>query len=518
MPLWFRDGGQGRCVKKEGKGMFCTSCGKELEEGSALCKFCGARQDPEERALKEAGRQLEQSTSAPSQTGEQPPQPEGQSAPAAGAPKEKKPLPWNSKLALIGLACVVTAAVALKLALGAVSAPHKTINKFLLAIQTRDGGLLASVTEVLGGKIELSETTLEPFFAAYSEDDGAWSQLQSKLLEDLACIDQGLTAQPGESFVRLVEYANPLFSTYKVELTPVNARLYSEFDGTKLTLGGTEYTASTEGTQVKLLPGRYSGTATYLSEETGVELTREFTDENISQAGSELWCWFDYTSAELETNYPDVTVTAITVDGRGYTGDLSQCDPYHGGFPVYPVGVESTVQVTFTLAGMEFKQDFHMEDDSSCWLEPDISDDLRAEGEKTAADVAQLIMQLTSSYDTALVARLRSTYGETSPDFAAEWEKTIQGQRAYFDQRAGYTGLYEYSVYNDLTAGTVDSSLGFDNGIISLECEVPLTYSSKSYYDWATGEPRDDYNYSGSSLVTVDMIYANGHWTIQRVY
>lgn len=344
--------------------MYCSSCGKPIDAGSQFCEHCGARQE----------------TEPPQQTFVPPPADFGTTAPVdttvpvgtAVQPVEKKPMSRKTKIILGAVAGVVVLVLALRAILGAVFDPNKTISQFLEAVQNRDAEALRSVAVAVtsgGENVELTDEMLAPFFEAYSGRESTLDSMGTALREDLSYLNRGVPSQRDGAF-QLVVDSNPLFSIYKVQFTPIYVPLHSEFDGTQVTLGGTEYQVSGEAAEALLLPGQYTGTATYKDPETNVVLRTDY-DYRIAGTYDEMYFYFDYCSAYLYCGYDGLTVKELAVDGKPYGGSLDELNTgSYGEMSLGPLSWESEVRATCSYNGLEFERTFQMSDSTYCELEP----------------------------------------------------------------------------------------------------------------------------------------------------
>ena len=486
--------------------MYCVSCGKEIEDGAQFCEHCGAKQEE----VPAAG---QQAAAAPAAEGKSAASPQGVPAapdpavtPIGAAPMAgtKKPMSPKTKLILALVAGTVVLFFGLKLILGAVNSPNRTINRFIEAIRNQDVDAFNQVTELSLYTFEFDEEDLAPFFAAYSTDNATLTAYQNALLEDLTYLERGLVA-PGNGFVRLVEDSNFLFSSYKVELTLIPVTICSEFDHTDLSMAGKAYIADSDGVGpngagTPLLPGLYSGSASYTDPDTGVTLTTEFAGYRIDSDNSYLYVEFGFVNAYIESSYRELELKAIDIDGNPYAGDLSGFD-FYGGFELGPVNADSEIRVVASAGGMEFEQTFSMADSVDCFFIPAVPEEIAAEAAEIAADVLPLYMEMRYSYSESACDELVSRYGEGSEmvAFLAEWlEETLAGIRGEYNM--SYDG--SYYVFTDLQMD--EASVGiirFEGDSVLLSVCLPTSGTYDLYYEWDDPEPSETESFSGNEYV-----------------
>ena len=244
--------------------MFCTSCGKQIEDGSVFCEHCGARQET-------AAQQPASPQSAAPGTGAGPAQPVqplvetiqppiGGGAPQNAAPR--KPMSKKTKIILGVVAGVIVLVVALKLILSSVFSADNTITKFINAVRERDADGVRSVATVYLDQMELTDEALEPFFDAFSADNATLVSWQENLLEQKnmqqyqqAMAGMATSDSSSVGMLTLVDNSNILFDSYKIQIRPVNLSLYCGYDGTTVTFGNLEPMTVTNSTSVTILPG-----------------------------------------------------------------------------------------------------------------------------------------------------------------------------------------------------------------------------------------------------------------------
>jgi len=414
-------------------------------------------------------------------------------------------MPLAAKIALIAVAALVVLVVALKAILTSVNDPVKTINRFTEAIRTENAEQLMGVTTVFDDQVELSEEALAPFFEAYSEDTGSINSFQSKLTEDLEYLKKGQSA-PLDGFLRLVAYPNILFTSYKVEITPIRAMLYSEFDNTQVTIAGQQQTVGMDGTSATLLPGTYSATATYTDPVTGVTLDTTVDACTFSNRSDSMNVYFTYTTAYVEASTDAMELTGIWVDDKEYTGDLSQLDFYYG-FPLSPVKEDSVIRVTASAYGMDFEQTLNMQESDSLYIEPELSEALLQEAMTIGEDVGKAWAKIVCEYDDASRQRLAQSYSATSPDFVEDVTNWLQNRSI-----SDYTTIRRFTVGPNATEVEV-ADITFHTDYISVRVDMVITgIQQYTYYNSGEtyGDPRDERE--GTSVY---LKYINGGWVVE---
>ena len=359
--------------------MFCIFCGGPLEDAARFCPHCGAEQSLPEAAAPSPARPVP-AEPARSRNASGPLRPVPRAAGVAVAPppvsepvspppegRRKRRVPLAVKILVPLFLLLVGTLFGLRTVLGYLNGPDRTIRRFVEAVRSQDAESLRSAAVLSDGGLELSDAALAPFFSAYSQRPEALDALQARLLEDRTVLEHGRVPL-GRDGVRLVKRGNLLFDSYKVELSCCSVALSSEFEGTSLLLGGTEYRVGTEPQYIQLLPGVYSASASYVDPATGFALESGAVPRSIGASRAAVHCSFDYRGAWLQTGVPDLVLTALAVGGQPYAGDLSRLDP-QAGFSLSPVGAESEISVSFTAAGLPFQRTFRMAEGSYCLLE-----------------------------------------------------------------------------------------------------------------------------------------------------
>ena len=566
--------------------MFCISCGRPLGETARFCPHCGAEQPPREAA---APRPAPPAEPAAKPAGPVPlrgtatavaPPPAVRPAPPPKTGRKRR-VPLAAKVLLSLVLLLAGTLFGLRAVLGYLNGPDRTIHRFVEAVQAQDADALRSVVSLRGGALELNGDTLAPFFAAYGVDEGALEALREQLLEDLAVLKQGFVPL-GRGGVRLVRSGGPLFDGYKVELTCRSVALSSEFDGTNLILEGASYRVGREPQYVPLLPGVYSASSSYVDPATGITLENEAAPRRIGTERAAVHCAFDYRGAWLQTNVPDLKLTALAIDGQPYAGDLSRLNPQAGfslapvqadseitvsftaaglpfqrtfrmaegtyclleaglrtvtlsaaqpelevlevlvgetsctgalrplalsrGFQLGPVPPESTILVRFSLAGMEFERSFPASD-GRCLLAPDLPEDLRAQGEALACNLALLLIQLECSRDLDLLLQLEAAWGQSSPEFVSQWAERIRAEAAEMEEDG------TYALFEDLAVRSVTSEAPVSaSERITLSCTVETSSTALTQYLWSTGEAIRGTGGVSFPPVTVTLAYEDGQW------
>lgn len=378
--------------------MFCTSCGKEIDDSSIFCEFCGAKQTPiaplahggvagkkanesteEKASIKEVPEKAAEtvkpvSASASSaskkvaaeKTAAVPAKPV--TSPAKAARTERKPMSKGTKALLITVVVLVAAFFGTKAITAQMFSPEKSIDKFIESIRQRDESAFRAITSIRGGQFELTSEAIKPFFDAYSDDRDALSQMRSVLNSDAERLSAGESAE-GDDFLRLIKSSHYIYSTYQVELAPLSVKLKSEFDNTEIMLGETSYSAGKSPISVTLLPGTYSIKASCNFPETDMTLDAEQTlpinrvaygqsgagSSSSSESGAvsfdagsmEINISFVYASVFLQGDN-EFTFTSMDIDGKPYAVDDVD---FHRGITISPVAVGSTVTVKATADG-----------------------------------------------------------------------------------------------------------------------------------------------------------------------
>lgn len=591
--------------------MFCTACGKQIADGSLFCEFCGAKQ--EELVQSPAVGQLPvppapaaESTVQAAPLGQGVPAGNGPAgngpvapvggtpvapiggaaapvggapvAPVGGAPvapiggTERRPMSPKTKTALIAVAAVLAVVVGAKVILGALFTPEKTIEKFLDAYQNADADAFRAVTVVAEDKMELTDEVLLPFFASYTGGvkNAFVESLRKTLTQDALLLERGMPSEGHKGF-RLTEQSYVLFSTYAVEITPLEVRIASEFENTSVEVCGASYNTGNGGTNVNMLPGVYAVTATYTDPNTGVTLKTNlpkcdiygqityansgsdqpaagWSDEQVfgsagyaeapddryniitsprptdigprgSQAGPNpsINIYFDYTYAFVRGNN-GLTLKEILVDGKSYTGDPGSFDLYNGFF-LGPVNYDSTVKVVTEALDMEFEQEMELSTDSSyCYINyitPVLPEEIDQKAIDTVAAILPDWLRVINSYDRDAFKALESI-GSLSPDLLANlddmlssmWNSTGELYYVQFDQIDVQKS--EASVYSSI------------DPVLCAEVEIPVVISgTEGYMSLAIGEFGEDYynpDFLYEGFAQASLIYQDGKWVADSLY
>lgn len=462
--------------------MFCTNCGRQLPDDALFCEGCGARQE---------GAQPQAPQPAPTQVLGQPPAPQRPPATQPAQPTQppaprppRKPLPRWSKVLLIVVGALVVALVALKLILGALFTPGKTVDAFVEGIRAHDAAAVMKVSSVHKDRMELTEDGLAPMMETYS-GASTLRELEEKLLRDVE--------EDGESYYssnlanfRLVEHSYLLFSTYSVEITPVEVSFTSDYPGTAFTVSGRTVELGEGGTQTKalLLPGEYEVSATCVAAETGITLNQ--TMGRYTFYGEEDACraYFDTTSATIEVGSRLIQVREIYINGQRYTGDLVQEDFYYG-FSLYPVTYDCELRVVGEILGQEFER---TEEGTYLYIGEDafqLSDSTAQEAADMAGRFLPTMLAATYSYDTGACDNLKAAFGESSPGLVEDILEHVNRTREW---AAEYPAGYSYSTFQNLTFGEKTTDfLGLTDDGFRLVVSAPVQ-GAITTYRWNSGD------------------------------
>ena len=593
--------------------MFCTACGKQIADGSLFCEFCGAKQEelvqspavgqppvppaPAAESTVQAaplgqgvpagngpagngpvapvgGTPVAPIGGAAAPVGGAPVAPVGGApvAPIGGAPvapiggTERRPMSPKTKTALIAVAAVLAVVVGAKVILGALFTPEKTIEKFLDAYQNADADAFRAVTVVAEDKMELTDEVLLPFFASYTGGvkNAFVESLRKTLTQDALLLERGMPSEGHKGF-RLTEQSYVLFSTYAVEITPLEVRIASEFENTSVEVCGASYNTGNGGTNVNMLPGVYAVTATYTDPNTGVTLKTNLPKCDIygqityangdsdqpdygAPEGSETeWpddpysiveyprptdigpkgghadpnpsinIYFDYTYAFVRGN-DGLTLKEILVDGKAYAGDLGSLDLYNGFF-IGPVNYDSTVEVVTEALGIEFRQEMILSTDNSYCYVNYITPVLPEEIDQKALDAVAAILpnwlRVTGSYDRDAFKSLEGS-GSVSPELLALLDDSVS-QAWNSAEEAPYTQYDQI----DVQKSRAYIYSGIDS-ICYAQVEMPVAISGTAgYMALSTGEfVENPYNPELVSEITanVSLIYQDGRWVVNDLY
>ena len=493
--------------------MFCTSCGKQIEDGSVFCEHCGARQET-------AAQQPASPQSAAPGTGAGPAQPVqpqvetiqppiGGGAPQNAAPR--KPMSKKTKIILGAVAGVIVLVVALKLILSSVFSADNTITKFINAVRERDADGVRSVATVYLDQMELTDESLEPFFDAFSADNATLVSWQENLLEQKnmqqyqqAMAGMATSDSSSVGMLTLVDNSNILFDSYKIQIRPVNLSLYCGYDGTTVTFGNLEPMTVTNSTSVTILPGQYDISASCTAESTGAELTMEDSGRFTYDDSYDIY--FDTADMEIEA-YSYVTITGITIDGAPYTGEIED------GMYAYlsPLNYGSEVVVTGDCFGETFEETFIAGDSYYVSVSYNPSEEVILMASDEASQIAYDLVMALEGHDADSMAALQAQY----PD-----NEAVAAIQTYFDNNAAST-YTDGAVFTSLEAGDCTVSAWAYSTGIQLEVQVEMTASGTDYYYWSdytegTGEgtPFTDETFT----VTIDFTLADGELTFTDYY
>ena len=472
----------------------------------------------------------------------------------------------KTKAALIAVAAVLAVVVGAKVVLGALFTPEKTIEKFLDAYQNGDADAFRAVTVVAEDRMELTDEVLLPFFASYTGGmkNAFIGSLRETLTLDALSLERGAPSEGHKGF-RLTEQSYVLFSTYAVEITPLEVRIASEFENTNVEVCGASYNTGKEGINAEMLPGVYAVTATYTDPYTGVTLTAnlpkcdiygQITDANgdsdqpdygapeghrtewpddpysiveypmhidIGPKGGHadpnpsINIYFDYTYAFVRGNN-GLTLKEILVDGKSYTGDLGSLDLYNGLY-LGPVNYDSTVEVVTEALGIEFRQEMILSTDNSyCYVNyitPVLPEEIDQKAIDTVAAILPDWLRVVNSYDRDAFKALESI-GSLSPDFLANlddmlssmWNSTGELYYVQFDQIDVQKS--EASVYSSI------------DPVLCAEVEIPFVISgAEGYMSLAIGEFGEDYynpDFLYEGFAYASLIYQDGKWVVNGIY
>jgi len=415
--------------------------------------------------------------------------------------------------------------VGAKAAAGALFGPDKTINRFITAVQSGDAEALRKSVVVTGEDVELTDESAKAFMAGYGSSDRLTS-IQKLLMEDAAKLDNGLAVTESRS-IRLAKKSYGLFSVYSVEITPVPATFFSEFDNVKLTIAGEEYTIGHEGTHVLMIPGLYSGSASYTDPNTGAHLETTLTDQRISAPATSankdyatanemagINVTFDYVYLYVEGASQALTLKEIYIDGNKYTGSTDDFTLY-GGFSLGPLNYESKVKVVAEAFGLEFEREVDLSVEDYCYIDMAVPDSMKQEAIDTAAKVMEDWIRYFYSYDEAALGRLKAS-GLMDEVFNSSNIVEIQQQDIEEGLQVYYMDYAKITVHKE--KGYADVGVDYDRGYVAY-VTLPVTLTGTSgIMDFSTGiytATSDEDSYVTD--FDMNMIYKDGKWIISNM-
>lgn len=506
--------------------MFCTSCGKQIPDGSPFCEYCGAKQEAEPAPAPQGAQPMQ---SAPTGAA-----PVSFGAPPMGmaAPVEKKPMSTGTKVALILLAVLAAAYFGGREVLKSMYDPAKTINKFVEAISAQDGEALRSVTKVYQDEIELSDEALKPFFEAFSKNNNSLTEFRDVLNDDLRELNAG-TIATGDGFLCLKKTDHWLYSSYDIEITPLTVSLVSEFDGAVITLGGANYTTGERPVSATLMPGKYSGSAKCTVPATGVELNTDFevallpyqnsyrydsdTPWNeylyYDRSSQKLTVNYAYTSVYLEASQELTQLEEILIDGTAY--DLNSIDgSIYYGFYIGPLTYNNEITVKTNTCGFEQTNTFNTADTTYYYIEFELPEEAQNEGVALASEILPDAISAYYSYDQAALNRLNAAAnaGKLSEESMSSLRSRVED---WITRANNATYSYSRTVYTDaqVTETPSVSNIRYSSDGITMQTRLRGSATAQYFPDWTTAEGANE-PYQATFSITVYLRYADGRWTV----
>lgn len=498
---------------------FCTSCGKQLDDGSLFCEHCGARQSepvsagtvppaapPQPDPVQPAYASVP-SYGEPQSAPEQADSPYGQPA-APAAPR--KPIPKGVKIAIIAVAAVVVLAALFIFIMGKLNDPQKTISSFVESIAAQDYEQFSKVTCSASEDLELTEDTVAPFFELYSSNLSTLEDYQESLAADLKQLQRGKQST-GNGLIRLVEHNHVIFKSYEVELSGANFYFSAPLDNTQVTVGGktVDLKEAEKTYQALLLPGRYDIEASCTDSLLGETFSSQLKDCDLTPSNNEWYVDLEYTTIYLEDI--GLAVSSLTVNGKDY-GPV-EFDSW-GEMALYPLPEDVEIEVTYDVGGVTLS-------DSYAWsggyiweyFSPDPS--LSEMTARTMMDQVGVFMRgFIEDYNSGDLTDLTADLGDTPviKFYASELEDSQ-------DLDSYYREVYHYTLRE--MQGDLDWSRDYSNGKLSFSTLffLGLDYICEFYMD---GElqpdetaPTEPYQDDNMMRVTVQMI--NGKWTVTNL-
>lgn len=527
----------------------CISCGKEIEDGSRFCEYCGAPQEMPQGAAETV--LLEPPAAAdpaatvllsppPASEPEQTPFPP-QGAPGysggvlpqqgtpgysgAGippqqgydgynppynpnipAPPPRKRMPLGAKIALIVVLVLAVAVVAAWFVLNKLFAPEKTIQNFADSIAAQDFTAFSKVTCTADEGLELTEAAVAPFFALYSGDSYALDDFQESLTADLNDLKRGREAE-GNGFIRLVEHNYFLFKRYEVELTGLEFEFETPLEGAAVSVGGQTVTMTPNTGTVTLLPGRYDITASYTDSRLGITFTYEEANCDLTRRSSAQYLPIPYCTLCLADTGLDVT--SLTVNGVDY-GPVQYDDM--GDMYLAPLPENAEVTVTFNVGGAVLSDTMICQEEWGYFYpELRITDDLRTQLSLQAGQFLLDMASVITANDLSAMDSLQSQVSESS-SFLNSMNDWLMHNQNDPENRIELTMLP--------TRILCEQAWGVsqNNGVVNFTChlKVDYYYAYREYWD---GEIWDEYEETEESDVfTFTFAPQNsGGWSIQNM-
>lgn len=493
---------------------FCVFCGKPLEEDAVFCEYCGAKQTPDVQPLPgEPAAVLSQGAVTP------PPAGEGGYGSVCAPSAPRKPLPKGAKIALIAAAAVVVLLVGLHLVLGAIFTPQKTVNSFVDAIRAKDGNTLRSVATLYSPAGEeageLSDELLAPFFAYYSKNNGALDSYMHVLEEDMDNLERGKTST-GNGFLRLVEKKHLLYATYQVEMTLQTFQVSSEFDGTQATIAGESFEVGSDAPyRLDLLPGVYSAQATYTSPETGITLNSTVDETPLTSNGDSIYFSFDYSSLWVGASDSSYEITALSINGVPYQGDLTK---FSTGCELYPIAAGSKLEATIKVGDLDFTAAYDMAEDGygSFYISPSFSQDQLKAAMDAAAEYAGKVWKARRTNDAVALHDLAESDASES---VAGWAKDADSYAERYGEGGEYYADRRVSTFQG--TGIVCDSAPYSTSFVpdDVTCTIRLSVTGQyAYTDYEDGEVYRAYDPDEETQgFRVTLRLSGSDWTITRI-
>ena len=520
---------------------FCTSCGKEIDDGSLFCEHCGARQ--EQAAAKDA-------PPAPEGAGQTPPEgtppqqsggyyqpappnapppnyggpynqqaggaapppsapppsygtPYGQQ-PGAAPPPPRKPMPKGAKITIIAVAAVVVVLVLAAVILGKVFSAEGTIETFVQAMEDQDYAAFSKVTCAAEGTPELTEQAVAPFLALYSNSD----QLEEGLYSDYQMLKRGQESQ-GNGIVRLVEHNYILFKTYEVEVSGAEITFVSPLDDTQLTVGGSTLAmpeAESEYT-LTVLPGQYDLQISCTNEVLGESFTNVMEDRDLSVYNNYFYLEIPYSTVIVE----DVGLGVPTITFNGSTCSVDGFDEY-GEIWLFPLPQEGELVVTYDMDGISLSDTYAFSDYVWEYFYPDPTLPEEA-GIAMLEQVGQLAQEWVELYNNGDLEGLTALYEQLNYSPILDYYVTELTNSQ--DYESSYRAVYHYTIrelYGDLNW---TREYGYDVPTFTTLFYHGMNYTYEYYVDGVLNTSAlDPSPYPDDSMLRVTVQLVDGDWEV----
>lgn len=378
----------------------------------------------------------------------------------------------------------------------------RLVAKLEEALKDKDASKLAALLKAKDeSKLTLNADTLKPLMTLYKNNPSESENLLSDVKSQLRYYEENHSDEDGiyNNYINLRKDGKQflLFDRYVLEVSPVFVKVYTNFEGTVITVNGKEMAKADSSDYNKtvgpLVPGTYTVKAEFKGEYTSLteEEELDLLDHHFEWE-SHLYLDGDYLT--VDSNYNDAKIFIDDKDIGLQTGDQEEIGPISmdGDNKVhvekeFPWGVIKSEAIPVTSGYLRAE------------INP-VNDVFQEEIMTTVQTFFQSWVDALNSLDAAKVTSTSETYKESLAGFVQQ----------YIDLNQVYEGKLTKIVY-DLDSVELNHDLD-GNYTASISAQVYANEHSFNQGDTASTAQET------ISPLNFELSYVDGHWIITGSY